>query len=192
MVDQSKGFLKRDYAAERTFTKISDSKKVSPGNNGGLTVKKKKSTPIRRDKSYPSNIRISEVDLSSLNKRVNEQKQNRHVRGTREYEKYKEELRKADSKYKEPSYIDIVLDEVQSLVNIYSGTGILMGDLDGVWSDEEMILDNDVQVGYAVLEDGTHEATSYFKIHYSGTGTHIVPMSKERGIKALKKRRYNK
>ena len=48
-----------------------------------------------------------------------------------------------------------------------------------VYRSTEMIVDNDKIIGYAVNNlNGQKVLTTGFKIHYSKSGTHIVPMYK--------------
>ena len=49
---------------------------------------------------------------------------------------------------------------------------------DGKWNRTEICAANKV-VGFIVRKDGTEVPTRLFKIHYSKTGTHIVPYAKD-------------
>ena len=76
-----------------------------------------------------------------------------------------------------PSYLIISEEEVQKLVDKYHGTGILSLNSKGKLISSEMIVDNDIPIGYAVNnKNGEKVLTTGFKIHYSKNGTHIVPM----------------
>lgn len=76
-----------------------------------------------------------------------------------------------------PSYLTISEEEAQRLVDKYHGTGILKLDRNGDVIPYEMIVDNGEVIGYAVNnQNGMEVPTTGFKIHYSGNGTHIVPM----------------
>ena len=106
-------------------------------------------------------IKSGEVD-----KTVNIEKQNRHIRGTREYVKGK-------------SYL---LDGVdpQGLVDRYHGTGRAEKAKSGMWTNKETII-ADRNIGVNVSRDTHVETiTNRFTIHYSNTGTHIVPTNPAR------------
>ncbi len=96
--------------------------------------------------------------------------QSKHIRGGEKYNFYM-----ASHEY-EPSYVTVSESEMQNLVDIYHGTGILKLDRNGNVIQQELIVDNDSIVGVAVNNlNGIQEPTSAFKIHYSQRGTHIVP-----------------
>lgn len=77
----------------------------------------------------------------------------------------------------EPSILTISEEEAQKLVEKYHGTGILKVSQNGDIKPSEMIVDNDIEIGYAVNnQNGKKARTTGFKIHYSKNGTHIVPM----------------
>lgn len=76
-----------------------------------------------------------------------------------------------------PSTLTISEREIQELVDEYHGTGIIKLDKNGNVIPQEMIIDNDKVIGYAVNNNnGQKVDTTGFKIHYSEKGTHIVPM----------------
>jgi len=101
-------------------------------------------------------IKSDEVD-----KTVNVEKQNRHIRGTCEY---------TDGR----SYLFDDVD-AQELVNRYHGTGRAERAKPGMWTNRETIT-ADRSIGVKVDPD-THveTTTNRFTIHYSNTGTHVVP-----------------
>lgn len=73
------------------------------------------------------------------------------------------------------SYLTISLEDAQSLINKYAGTGELIFDAKGNWRNQEVIKTDSV-IGYNVSDlDGSKIETCNFKIHYSKKGTHIVP-----------------
>ena len=77
----------------------------------------------------------------------------------------------------EPSILTISEKEAQALIDKYHGSGILKLNRNGVPLPMEMIVDNDEVIGYVINNlNGKRAKTSGFKIHYSSTGTHIVPM----------------
>ena len=92
----------------------------------------------------------------------------------------------------EPSIVTLTDEEIQALVDKYHGTGILSLDKNGNVISSEMIVDNDMIIGYAVNNtNGKTASTSGFKIHYSGEGTHIVPMYENQKEYWKKRREQN-
>ena len=108
------------------------------------------------------NKQISQyIKSSEVNKNINPEKQGRHILG---HELYIEGR----------SYL---LDEVnpQELVDIYHGTGDVKTDRNGNWDNKEYITAS-INIGVDVNpKTGMHTVTNRFAIHYSKTGTHIVP-----------------
>lgn len=97
--------------------------------------------------------------------------QSKHIIGGQKYNEYMK-----THEYP-PSYLTISSEEAQKLVDKYHGTGILKLDKNGNVMQSEKIVDNDIVIGYAVNNvTGEKVTTTGFKIHYSGKGTHIVPM----------------
>lgn len=76
------------------------------------------------------------------------------------------------------SYLTISEEEAQKLVNQYAGTGELLRDKNNRWRQTELV-DADRPIGISVGKDGAETPTSRFIIHYSKTGTHIVPTTRE-------------
>jgi len=101
------------------------------------------------------------IKSGDIDKTVNDEKQNRHIRGTREY---------IDGR----SYLFDGIDP-QELVNKYHGAGWMPITKQGEWRNREIIVaDNDI--GVDVDRDTKNETiTNRFTIHYSNTGTHVVP-----------------
>lgn len=77
------------------------------------------------------------------------------------------------------SYLLVSMEEAQKLVNKYAGTGILIRDSNGNWSNKEIVkTDKDIGV-YININTGIEAITDRFIIHYSKKGVHIVPAKKE-------------
>ena len=74
------------------------------------------------------------------------------------------------------SYLTISREEAQELVNKYAGQGQINFNRKGIW-DKREIIDTDKKIGIVVSKNGKFDTNS-FKIHYSKTGTHIVPYRK--------------
>lgn len=75
------------------------------------------------------------------------------------------------------SYIYGGTQEAQALVDQYHGTGEAKFTR-GEWKRKEVVTAERV-IGVVVSKDGKQEETNRFVIHYSKTGVHIVPTSKE-------------
>lgn len=93
---------------------------------------------------------------------INKQKQNRHILGTKEYREDK-------------SVLYVSIEEAQDLVDRYHGTGEMMYNKKGEWENTETVKTNKI-VGY-LTDWATNQkiGTKTVTIHYSRTGTHIVP-----------------
>ena len=101
--------------------------------------------------------------ISNVNKTINPGKQDKHIKGSNNYSENK-------------SYLTISKERAQELVNQYAGKGILEFSDSGKWNKKEIIT-TDEQIGFVKNKNGEIETNS-FKIHYSKTGTHIVPFRK--------------
>lgn len=112
--------------------------------------------------------------------------QSKHIVGGKKYIEYMK-----THEY-EPSIILLKDEEIQALVDKYHGTGILKLDKNGNVISSEMIVDNNMIIGYAVNNNnGQKVTTSGFKIHYSKDGTHIVPMYENQKEYWKKRREQN-
>ena len=115
---------------------------------------------IAKGEKYPLEIHIK--------------RQNKHIYATDEYIEYSKTFSKK-GKYG-PSRITISVEEAQKLVDQYRGTGILVRNKRGDWTQVEVITMHPDNVGIAVNDiTGVEAETSVFKIHYSKDGTHVVP-----------------
>lgn len=107
-----------------------------------------------------------EVKAGRISLKINPEKQNRHIKGTKEYINGK-------------SYLTIDLAEAQKLVDSLHGTGIILYNKNGDWKRKELI-STDRLVGVDVdQQTGLESKTKSFTAHYSNTGTHIVPWRKK-------------
>lgn len=110
-------------------------------------------------KTISDRIKSAEID-----KTVNAEKQNRHIRGNSEYDEGR----------------SFLLDGIdpQELVDRYHGTGEISFTRKGEW-DRKEIITADMIIGVSVDKTTNKRTpTQKFKIHYSKTGTHIVPTLK--------------
>ena len=119
------------------------------------------------DKSGGSGIIKSEIEKGNIKLEINHEKQAKHIKGEPEYKEGK-------------SYLTISEKEAQEIINQKSGAGIVVLDKNGKWKNKELI-NCDSQLGIDV-DSNTGEETSTDKgtIHYSKTGTHLVPRKEEK------------
>ncbi|BBN97493.1 phage minor capsid protein [Sporolactobacillus terrae] len=122
---------------------------------------------------YKSETIRMKIASGEITKKINPDKQARHMFGNPAYENYKRDLKKEG--VNGPSYLTISLSEAQDLVNKYAGTGRiwLNGSLN--FANSETIIQNDRKIGYYIDKDGNEHLTGNFDIRYSKTGTHIFP-----------------
>lgn len=108
-----------------------------------------------------SGIIKDEIEKGNIKLEINPDKQARHIKGRPEYSEGK-------------SYLTISEKEAQDIINAKSGTGKLLKDKNGKPVKER--IDCDTIIGVDV-DMGTGEETPTDKatIHYSKTGTHLVP-----------------
>lgn len=98
-------------------------------------------------------------------------KQNKHIKGTREYgEKIPASRAKG---WPAPSYLTVSAEEAEAMVLEYAGTGEIRHSAGG-WSRKEVCRARKV-VGYVVTREGREVPTKWFIIHYADDGVHIVP-----------------
>ena len=106
-----------------------------------------------KDEKIRIRIRNNDIDLT-----INPEKQMRHVLG--------------EGYIPGRSYLYPGVDP-QDLVNTHAGTGKFLRADRGRWTKKEVIeLDHDIGVN---VVNGQEEPTDSVKIHYSNTGTHVVP-----------------
>jgi hypothetical protein len=105
---------------------------------------------------------------------ISNQKQNKHILGTKEYLQYKK-IYEEKGEYG-PSIIEISKEECHNLVDKFHGKGIVRTSKIGKIIPEEIIVTNDKEIGTVIdNRTGKQAKTSVFKIHYSNEGTHISP-----------------
>ncbi|MCE5503571.1 minor capsid protein [Staphylococcus pseudintermedius] len=115
------------------------------------------------------------IDSGKIKVELNVEKQNRHQLGHQFYEAYKKKnLQKG---LPIPSYTILDNDELNALIIQKAGKGYLTTDITGKWNNKE-IIDFGKIIGKAYI-DGEFIETRWGKVHYSKTGTHIVPYEKE-------------
>jgi len=106
-------------------------------------------------------IRSDEID-----KTVNASKQSRHIGNS-----------SADTSGR--SYIYGNMDTAQSLVDQYHGTGEIRFDARGNWINKEFVtLNRDIGI-HVNANTESETPTNSFAIHYSKSGTHVVPSERK-------------
>ena len=102
------------------------------------------------------------IKSDAVTKKVNVQKQNRHILGSPGYIEGR-------------SYIYGDVETAQALVDRYHGTGTLVLSKKQKWANKEVVETNSV-IGCVVdPSSGEISGTNRITIHYSLTGTHVVP-----------------
>lgn len=102
------------------------------------------------------------IRSDDVNKAVNPEKQGRHIQTSEGYKAGR-------------SYVYGDMDAAQDLVNKYHGTGEPKLDKNGKWKNKEVVeIDKDIGVSVD-KKTGAETPTKRFVIHYSRTGTHVVP-----------------
>ncbi|EIT0950645.1 hypothetical protein DLS44_13450 [Staphylococcus pseudintermedius] len=105
---------------------------------------------------------------------MNVEKQNRHQLGHQLYEDYKKKnLQKGKAI---PSYTLLDNSELNSLIHQKAGKGSLIADDFGNWKNKE-IIDFGKIIGKDYI-DGEFIETKRGTVHYSKTGSHIIPNGK--------------
>lgn len=105
---------------------------------------------------------------------VHDDKQAKHIAGSRQHEQYVTNLKRKGSEYKEPSCITATLEEVRDLVSKHAGTGLARATRTGSWNKRE-VCDAGRVIGYVIGDNGEHIPTTRFTIHYADGDVHIVP-----------------
>ncbi len=105
--------------------------------------------------------------IASAVKKINPEKQNRH-------------LKDSDGYVEGRSYLYGTLEDAQRLVDEYSGTGVaIISKSSGEWKHKEVVTCSK-EIGVKVNpQSGMESPTKRATIHYSKTGTHVVPTSEE-------------
>ncbi|EHT8075925.1 minor capsid protein [Staphylococcus pseudintermedius] len=115
------------------------------------------------------------IDSGKIKVELNVEKQNRHQLGHQLYEDYKKKnLQKG---LPIPSYTILDNSELNSLVLQKTGKGYLTTDKIGNWNKKETI--NFGKIIGKVYTDGQFISTKWGKVHYSKTGTLVIPKMEE-------------
>ena len=111
------------------------------------------------------------IRSTAVNKTINPEKQSRHILDSSGY---------IDGR----SYLLDCVD-AQALVDKYHGTGYVPLNHDGTWKNKETVsLDHWIAVNVNPVT-GEKNLTNRFTIHYSRTGTHIVPSERSKNHETM-------
>ena len=168
-------FLHRDYAREKyyddPYTKAKKEAKV-----------RKELEKLEKHRAEQKEMRDkfnSAVKNGIIKTEINNEHFENHIRGTKGYEKYLQ--KNLEKGAPPPSYLTITKEECQALVDRYAGTGQFKYDPKSTKMQE--IISQDKPIG-TYIDPRTGEVvenTTDFRIHYSKTGSHIVPTIKGKG-----------
>nr|DAS04023.1 MAG TPA: minor capsid protein [Caudoviricetes sp.] len=168
-------FLHRDYAREKYYD--------DPYGQAKKEIKvRKELEKLEKHRAEQKEMREkfnSAVKSGIIKTEINNEHFENHIRGTKGYEKY---LRKNLEKgAPPPSHLAITKEECQALVDRYAGTGQFKYDPKSTKMQE--IISQNKPIG-TYIDPRTGEVvenTTDFRIHYSKTGSHIVPTIKGKG-----------
>ena len=168
-------FLHRDYAREKyyddPYTKAKKEVKV-----------RKELEKLEKHRAEQKEMREkfnSAVKSGIIKTEINNEHFENHIRGTNGYEKYLQ--KNLEKGAPPPSYLTITKEECQALVDRYAGTGQFKYDPKSTKMQE--IISQNKPIG-TYIDPRTGEVvenTTDFRIHYSKTGSHIVPTIKGKG-----------
>lgn len=130
---------------------------------------------------YTDSKQWDDLHLAYLDEQLKEQIRSGAYNLTVNPEKQARHILDSDGYIPGRSYLNLSindLDTVQELVSQYAGTGAIQRDKNNNWQHTEIVTFPQ-PIGWVVRKDGTKSETNQAKIHYSNTGTHIVPF-KER------------
>ena len=168
-------FLHRDYAREKyyddPYTKAKKEVKV-----------RKELEKLEKHRAEQKEMREkfnSAVKSGIIKTEINNEHFENHIRGTKGYEKYLQ--KNLEKGAPPPSYLTITKEECQALVDRYAGTGQFKYDPKSTKMQE--IISQNKPIG-TYIDPRTGEVVENatdFRIHYSKTGSHIVPTIKGKG-----------
>lgn len=168
-------FLHRDYAREKYY--------VDPYTKAKKEVKvRKELEKLEKHRAEQKEMREkfnSAVKSGIIKTEINNEHFENHIRGTKGYEKYLQ--KNLEKGAPPPSYLTITKEECQALVDRYAGTGQFKYDPKSTKMQE--IISQNKPIG-TYIDPRTGEVvenTTDFRIHYSKTGSHIVPTIKGKG-----------
>lgn len=166
-----------DFAKEHDLTpqygrtKLSDfgREQTKQANAGARRYKDSTSNTIAKtsnsDIIESDNLVQRNIDSGNVKLEINPEKQSRHIKDSKGYVEGR-------------SYIYGGVEQAQKIVNDLHGTGTPVKKPDGTWANKEHV-QSDKPIGIAVSKQTGEEETKAATIHYSKTGTHVVPRKEE-------------
>ena len=168
-------YLHRDYAREKYYNDpFTQAKKEIKVRKELEKLEKHRAEQKEMRKKFKSAIKSG-----IINKEINNEHFENHIRGTKGYEQYLQ--KNLEKGAPPPSYLTITKEECQALVNRYAGTGQFKYNpksnkmIEIISQNKPIGTYIDPRTG-EVIENATD-----FRIHYSKTGAHIVPTIKGKG-----------
>lgn len=114
------------------------------------------------------------IESGKIKIEINPEKQNRH---NKNHQLFKNSKRQAIiNNYLLPSYTTVSIQKLNELLSDKVGTGEILL-LRGKFNQKE-IIDFEFVIGKSFVE-GKYIDTTFGKVHYSRTGTHVVPYVKK-------------
>lgn len=169
---------------EEYFDLGNDEKGIAPGNTGYAhhdihcrciavyEVVEGNSEVLSKEDELKKQIQ-GDIKKGKYNLKHNIQHFQKHNKGTKEYSS-KTESNKQKGRFA-PSYLTISYDEANELVKRLAGSGIILLANSGEWKNKELITSDEIIGVYVNGKTGEEIETNRFVIHYSKSGTHIVP-----------------
>ena len=161
--------LPRKYAREGGRVLLSDAakeRKAFTVSETGVIIRPQ-STVFH---SVPQNLTTESavrrwIRSSACLKTINAEKQNRHMKGSADYIPGRS------------YFANATLEQLQEMVDRLAGHGeIQIRESDGLWNSHESVTDTAIWGITIENATGREIRTHRFLIHYSGTGTHVVPI----------------
>ncbi|KAA9259760.1 phage minor capsid protein [Streptococcus anginosus] len=168
-------FLKRDEAREKYY----DDPYTKAKKEVKIRKELEKLEKRRAEQNEMQEKFISAVKNGIIKTEINNEHFENHIIGTKGYDKYLQ--KNLEKGAPPPSYLTITKEECQALVDRYAGTGQFKYNPKSNKMQE--IISQNKPIG-AYIDPRTGEVienATDFRIHYSKTGSHIVPTIKGKG-----------
>ena len=168
-------FLKMDEAREKYY----DDPYTKAENVVKVRKELEKLEKHRAEQNEMQEKFISAVKNGIIKTEINNEHFENHIRGTKGYDKYLQ--KNLEKGAPSPSYLTITKEECQELVDRYTGTGQFKYNPKSNKMQE--IISQNKPIG-TYIDPRTGEVVENvtdFRIHYSKTGSHIVPTIKGKG-----------
>jgi len=144
--------------------------------------------PYKSFAGYRSSRRAKSSNFSKIRTETLDLKKQEYIKSDRCNKKVNASQNKhfIDNKqYMGDSYIVATMEEIQTIVDNFAGTGKILRTKNGRFNNKELIITNS-KVGHVKSKEGNWVETNRFIIHYSNKGVHIVPTLREMGLDETK------